>query len=61
MIGCDAVQGSDRGRTTEPCEVHNWSSDHDDRCRIARRIHDVPQQARALHFLLLQTDVGYML
>lgn len=53
-----AVQGVDRGGTAEPAEIHNRSGDHDDRSRIARRIHDVSEQACSHLFLLLQTDVG---
>jgi hypothetical protein len=53
-----AVQGIDRGGTAEPAEIHNRSGDHDDRSRIARRIHDVSEQACSHLFLLLQTDVG---
>lgn len=53
-----AVQEFDRGGTTEPSEIRNRSGDHDDRSRIARRIHDVSEQACPHLFLLPQTDVG---
>ncbi|GMH22772.1 hypothetical protein Nepgr_024615 [Nepenthes gracilis] len=45
-----------RDRAAKPTKILDRSSHHDDRRRIACRIHDVPQQARSFLFILLQAD-----
>ncbi|KAK9102947.1 hypothetical protein Sjap_020201 [Stephania japonica] len=53
---CEAAVAG--GGASEPTTLHHRRSDHDDGSGAARRIHDVPQQARPFFLILRQAYVG---